>query len=129
MVMLLLVAMPSALGDTLGPVLRELVGSSQHVCKCGMAVGHCGCPACARVERERLQEQEPDRLPTLKRHCDDEAPSMPLGAALRAGVVPASSIATLLVPRSDRTPVGTSTPFKTSAKDEPPTPPPRSASV
>jgi hypothetical protein len=129
MVMLLVVAMPAALGDALGPVLRELVGPSQHVCKCGMPVGQCGCQACARVERERLREQQPDPLPALKRHCGDEAPTLPRGPALHASVLPASGSATLSVPRGDRIPVGTTTPFKTSTKNEPPTPPPRSASV
>jgi len=128
-VTLLVVAMPAAFGATLGPVLRELGGSTEHVCKCGMPVGRCGCPACERLERERLQDHRPDPLPTLKRACDDDAPSMPLGAALPAGVLAASSSACLPVPRGYRLPVGAVTPLETSTKDQPPTPPPRFASV
>jgi hypothetical protein len=129
LVVLLVVALPAALGSALGPVLRDLAGSSQHVCKCGMPVGRCGCPACERLERERLRERQPDPLPALKRHCDDEAPTMPLGTALPAGVLAASSSATLSVPRGERLPVGASPSFETSTNDEPPTPPPRFASV
>ena len=128
-VTLLVVAVPAAFGATLGPVLRELGGSAEHVCKCGMPVGRCGCPACERLERERLQERRSDPLPTLKRACDDDAPTMPLGAALPAGVLAASSSALLPVPRGDRIPVGAVLPLATSTKDQPPTPPPRLASV
>jgi hypothetical protein len=128
-VTLLVVAMPAAFGATLGSVVHGLGGSSEHVCKCGMPVGRCCCAACERLERERLREQQPSPLPTLKRHCDDEAPSMPLGAALPAGVLAASSSATLSVPRGDRIPVDAVTSLHTSTKDQPPTPPPRFASV
>jgi hypothetical protein len=128
-VTLLVVAMPAAFGATLGPVVRGLGGSIEHVCKCGMPAGKCGCPACARVERERLREQQPDPLPTLKSPCNDDAPPMPLGAALPAGVLAASSSGTLSVPRGDRIPVDAATSIHTSTKDQPPTPPPRFASV
>jgi hypothetical protein len=128
-VVLAVIAVPAALGSSLGPVVRELGGSIEHVCKCGMPLGKCGCPACERLERERLRDQRPDSVPTLKRHCDDDAPAMPLGAALPAGVLAATSGTTLWVPRGERIPVGTSTSFKTSTNDEPPTPPPRPASV
>jgi hypothetical protein len=128
-VTLVALAAPAALGASLGPVLRELGESTQHVCKCGMPVGKCGCPACERTEEQRLSEHRADVAPSLKRHCDDEAPAMPLGAALPSGVLAASSDATTTVPRGDRIPVVTTTTFAYSTDHPPPTPPPRFASV
>jgi hypothetical protein len=127
-VTLVVIAAPAALGGALSPVLRQLAEVG-HVCKCGMTPGKCGCPECARLERERLSERQPAPEPTLKRDCDDEAPAMPLGAALPAGVVAAVSTSTLPVPRGERIPVVLSTSPHPSTSDEPPTPPPRSALV
>jgi hypothetical protein len=125
-VTLVVIAAPAALGGALAPVLREL-GEAGHVCKCGMAPGKCGCPECNRLEQERLTGHQPDPVPTLKRHCDDEAPAMPLGAALPAGVLAAASSSMLPVPRGERLPVVASSYLHTCTSDEPPTPPPRSA--
>jgi hypothetical protein len=128
-VTLVVLAAPAALGASLGPVLRELGESPTHVCKCGMPVGKCGCPACERAEQERLGEQRAEATPILKRHCDDDAPAMPLGAALPAGVLAASSDTTMTVPRGDRIPVAATTASGYAADDPPPTPPPRLATV
>ena len=128
-VTLVVLAAPAALGASLGPVLRELGDSTEHVCKCGMTVGKCGCPECERDEQQRLSEHRSEAAPTLKRHCDDETPAMPLGAALPAGVLAASSETTTSVPRGDRIPVSTATTPGYSTDNQPPTPPPRLASV
>jgi hypothetical protein len=126
---LVALAAPAALGASLGPILRELAESTAHVCKCGMPVGKCGCPACERTEQQRLSEHRTEAAPTLKRHCDDDAPAMPLGAALPAGVLAASSDATLTIPRGDRIAVATTTTTGYVTDHPPPTPPPRIASV
>jgi hypothetical protein len=128
-VTLVVLAAPAALGAGAEPVLRMLGDTHAHVCKCGMPAGKCGCPECDRAEKERLSEHRVDRVATLKRHCDDEAPAMPLGAALPAGVLGAASAACLAVPRGDRIGVAASTTSPTSTNIDPPTPPPRSASV
>ncbi|MGD0524694.1 MAG: hypothetical protein ABSE49_06110 [Polyangiaceae bacterium] len=126
---LVVLAAPAALGAAMDPVLRMLGDVHGHVCKCGMTPGKCGCPECERAEQERLSEHRTEAAPTLKRHCDDEAPAMPLGAALPAGVLAAASAATLPVPRGDRVPVVASAIFVPSPETEPPTPPPRIATV
>ena len=128
-VTLVVLAAPAALGASLGPVLRELGESTQHVCKCGMPVGKCGCPACERTEQQRLSEHRTEAAPILKRHCDDDAPAMPLGAALPARVLAASSDTTMTVPRGDRIPVAATTTSGFFTDHQPPTPPPRSAPV
>lgn len=128
-VTLVVLAAPAALGSAMDPVLRMLGDTHGHLCKCGMAPGKCGCPDCARAEQERLSEHRAEATPTLKRHCDDEAPAMPLGAALPAGVLAASGTSTLPVPRGDRVPVVTRAALVPSADQEPPTPPPRLATV
>jgi hypothetical protein len=128
-VTLVVLAAPAALGASLGPILHELGDSAVHVCKCGMPVGKCGCPSCERTEQQRLSEHRTEAVPTLKRHCDDDAPAMPLGAALPAGVLAASSDVTMTIPRGDRILVATTTTSGYVTDHPPPTPPPRLASV
>jgi hypothetical protein len=128
-VTLVVIAAPAALGAGADPVLRLLGDANNHVCKCGMPAGKCGCPACERAERERLSEHRSEAAPTFKRHCDDEAPAMPLGAALPAGVLAAASAAALPVPRGDRLPVAAATASLFTTEQPPPTPPPRIAPV
>ncbi|HEX3344472.1 MAG TPA: hypothetical protein VHS09_07850, partial [Polyangiaceae bacterium] len=118
-----------ALGAAADPVLRMLGDTHDHVCKCGMPAGKCGCPECDRAEKERLAERRTDAAPTLKRHCDDGATAMPLGDALSAGILTAATDATLPVPRGDRLPVGATTASFSFPDDSPPTPPPRTAPV
>ena len=128
-VTLLVLAAPAALGAAMGPVLEQLGDAHAHVCKCGMPVGKCGCPECERAEQERLSEHRTDAVPTLKRHCDDELPAMPLGAALPTGVLAAAPATMLPAPRGERIPIVASTPSPSPTNVEPPTPPPRSTTV
>ena len=128
-VTLVVLAAPAALGASMGPVLRELGDTAGHVCKCGMPVGKCGCRACELAEQQRLSEHRTEALPALKRHCDDDAPAVPLGAALPSGVLAAASDDTLTVPRGDRVPVAATTTTGFFTDHPPPTPPPRLASV
>ncbi len=128
-VTLIAIAAPCALGAAAAPLLRELSGEAEHLCKCGMAPGKCGCPECAKLERERRAESAPSPVPVLKRHCDDEAPAMPLGASLPTGVLAASAAGTLPAPRGDRLPVAPGASIHPIADVEPPTPPPRIATV
>jgi hypothetical protein len=87
-VTLAVIAAPSALGAAMGPVLRELGATQEHVCKCGMPQGKCGCPECALLELERKAERVPDAIPTLKSHCDDDASAVPFTATAVAVVPP-----------------------------------------
>jgi hypothetical protein len=87
-VTLAVVAAPSALGAAMGPVLRELGAAQEHVCKCGMPQGRCGCPACALLEMERRAGHVPDAIPALKRHCDDDASLVPFTSTAVALVPP-----------------------------------------
>jgi hypothetical protein len=126
---LAVVAAPAAFGPSIGVMMRELGASAaEHVCKCGMPVGKCGCPECDRLEQERLQEHAVERLAALKRHCDDDAPAIPFGM-LPNGVPAAIDGATLPVPRGERLRIARAVAHVSSPGHEPPTPPPRSASV
>ena len=110
---------PAWLGPTVGPIARAL-GAFEHVCACGMAPGTCGCPACARLERER-HEHAP--RPVLKSSCDrDEGalPAPPLPPCVLPTLVALRDPAVedvLLVPPAERALL--------SVADGPPTPPPR----
>jgi hypothetical protein len=126
---LAVIAAPAAFGPSVGVMMRALgAATAEHVCKCGMPAGKCGCPECDRLEQERRREHLPERLATLKRHCDDDAPAIPFGV-LPAGVVAAGSSATLPIPRGERIAIVATPLALASPDDEPPTPPPRSASV
>jgi hypothetical protein len=126
---LAVIAAPAAFGPAIGGVMRELGASLQeHVCKCGMPAGKCGCPECDRLEQDRLHEHQAERLAALKRHCDDDAPAIPFGA-LPSAVLAARGATTLPIPRGERLPVAAAAASFLSPDDEPPTPPPRSASV
>jgi hypothetical protein len=126
---LAVIAAPAAFGPAIGAVMRELGAATvEHVCKCGMPAGKCGCPECDRLEQERRSEHAREQLATLKRHCDDDAPAIPFGV-LPSGVLAARGSAVLPVPRGERLDIATA-PLRVSSPDhEPPTPPPRSASV
>jgi hypothetical protein len=126
---LAVIAAPSAFGPAMGGVMHALgVSMAEHVCKCGMPAGKCGCPECDRLEQERLHEHQSEQLAALKRHCDDDAPAIPFGV-LPSAVLAARSATTLPVPRGERLPVAAAARSIPSPLDEPPTPPPRSASV
>lgn len=128
-VTLIVIAAPCALGAAMGPMMRELGEAQSHTCKCGMQPGKCGCPECARLEDERRAEHRQTPEPALKRHCDDDAPAMPLGAPLPSGVLAATTTDLLSVPAGDRQPIAAGVAFVPSADLEPPTPPPRIATV
>jgi hypothetical protein len=124
-VTLIAVAAPCALGGATGPLVRALADAQEHVCKCGMKPGTCGCPECAKLERERRADHAPSPVPVLKRHCDDEAPAMPLGAPLPTGVLPATATGSLGPARGERSPVAAALGFVPAVELSPPTPPPR----
>jgi hypothetical protein len=122
---LIALAAPAALGPAMTAVLHELGAASAHVCKCGMAVGKCGCPECDRLELERRLGHRASALPTLKRACDDDEAAIPFGSLPSATLVES----VLLPPappssRVDATPVADTPPHWTTS---PPTPPPRRA--
>lgn len=126
---LAVIAAPAAFGPAVGVMMRELgAGTSEHLCKCGMAPGKCGCPECDRLEQERRAERASHVLPVLNRHCDDNVPAIPSGV-LPAGVLAERGTTILPVPRGERLPVGAAAASLSSCDDQPPTPPPRSASV
>jgi hypothetical protein len=126
---LTVLAAPAALGSAVGPVLRELGANAvEHVCKCGMAPGKCGCPECAHLEEQRLRERLPNPISTLKRQCDDDAPLLPF-AAVPGPMLAATSTTVLPVPTGERLPVEAISATPAPRNQEPPTPPPRIASV
>jgi hypothetical protein len=126
---LTVLAAPAALGPAAGVLLRDFGAALEvHVCKCGMPVGKCGCPECDRLENERRSEHSSERVPTLKRHCNDDAPLLPSGA-FPAGVLASVATAELPLPLSERLAFKTTTASWVSRFGEPPTPPPRLARV
>jgi hypothetical protein len=125
--MLLTIAAPAALGPALGTVLDQLGSAHEHVCKCGMKPGTCGCPDCAKAEHERLATRGRDVLPVLKGGCHQDAAAIQF-AALPPAVVTAAG-ALLPAPRGDRIPRFEASPFVLDRDLDPPTPPPRLASV
>jgi hypothetical protein len=126
-VTLAVIAAPSALGAAMGPVLRELGATQEHVCKCGMPQGKCGCAECAWLELERQAGHVPDAMATLKRHCDDDASPVPFTATAVALVPPQVHILPATPIDSGQRLLPCTAP--TSIDLERSTPPPRYASV
>jgi hypothetical protein len=126
-VTLAVIAVPSALGAAMGPVLSELGAAQEHVCKCGMPQGKCGCAECDWLEMERRAGHAPDAIPTLKGHCDDDAAPVPFTATGVAIVPPQLQVlpATPIDPGQWLQPC----PAPASPDLERSTPPPRYASV
>jgi len=126
---LVVFAVPAALGAATGPLLGELgAAMTEHVCKCGMPAGKCGCPECERLAQELSRERLASPVPSLERHCADGAPGLPFGA-LPSAVLDATSTSLVPIPHSERLAIAScSVPLPRSA-DEPPTPPPRTESV
>jgi len=125
---LVTIAAPAALGPAMATVLDQLGSMHEHVCKCGMAPGKCGCPECAQDEQRRLHARGHRVAPVLKSGCNQDAPAIQL-AALPAASVPAAAGAVLPIPRGERL---TLDPVSSPPLDrdvDPPTPPPRLASV
>lgn len=125
----LLVAMaaPAALGPSMGPVLELLGGQSEHVCKCGMKPGTCGCPQCARDDLARLDRRGRDVRPVVKDGCHQDSPAVQFAALPPAA--PAGGGALLPVPRGERLPRDSAFASAFDRDLDPPTPPPRLASV
>lgn len=124
---LITIAAPAALGPAMGSVLDQLGSMHEHVCKCGMAPGKCGCPDCAQQELQRQQAPRHQQTPVLKSGCDQDAPAIQF-AAMPPASVPAAGVL-LPIPRGERM---TLAPVSAPAFDrdlDPPTPPPRLASV
>ncbi len=124
---LAVIAAPAALGAAMGPVLSELGASQEHVCKCGMPQGKCGCPECALLDLERRAGEVPDAVPTLKRHCDEDGSTVPFTATAVA-LVPAQPHVLPAMPFD----AGTRIPLCTTPASpdlERSTPPPRRAPV
>jgi hypothetical protein len=125
--LVLLVAAPVALGGAAGPLARALGAQEEHLCKCGMEPGKCGCPECARLERDRLHDAAPDLVSTLKKPCDQDRAAIAFDA-LPAGVL-ASAGTKLAIPRGERIRVGAHLSRLDPRDTEPPTPPPRLATT
>src|SRR5580700_11438642 len=119
MVAMLIVLAPASRGPSTRAIAGAL-GVFEHACACGMAPGKCGCPACERIERERLHHGP---RPELESNCEREGAAIP-GSALPPCVLP-GGIA-LDVPfvseRASRPPPAS---LHLADIDGPPTPPPR----
>jgi hypothetical protein len=74
LVAMLAVLAPIGLGPATGAVARAL-GALDHACACGMAPGTCGCPACARLERERTRRET---NPVLESNCERDGAAVPI---------------------------------------------------
>jgi hypothetical protein len=124
---LVVLAAPAALGAAMTPVLRELGAQSEHVCKCGMAPGRCGCPECARLERERRHERLPVAVATIKTPCDVDGRA--LANADVQSAVPAASTTVFPASLYERL-RAIATPLPAPCPGEaPPVPPPRMAAA
>jgi hypothetical protein len=115
----------SSLG-ALGGVMGQLFGE-EHLCKCGMTAGKCGCPECERLEQQRLHEHDSSPVPAVKAHCGQDSPGLAFGSTPPASL-PART-AKLPVPLAERLPPGASLGAPDDLPSEPPTPPPRLAAV
>jgi hypothetical protein len=126
---LAVLAAPAAFGSATGAVMHALgAATAEHVCKCGMPAGKCGCPECERLEQERRHEHQSLAIPALKSHCDDDAPPIQLGA-LPAAVPGAGATAVLPPERGERVSVRATLDHPHDLRLRPPTPPPRSAAA
>jgi hypothetical protein len=124
---LVTIAAPAALGAAMGPILDQLGSAHEHVCKCGMAPGKCGCPDCDKAEQERLHDRGHQVMPVLKGGCDEDAPTIQLASMPPAFLSPSSTL--LPAPRGERVARDPAhAPFRGPDLD-PPTPPPRLATV
>src|SRR5580658_5074307 len=119
LVAMLAVLAPIGLGPATGAIAHAL-GALDHACACGMAPGKCGCPACARIERERSRH---GASPVLESNCERDGVVVPI-APLPPCVLPrelALDVSgleeSLASPRLARPHL--------ADRDGPPTPPPR----
>ncbi|MDP9002164.1 MAG: hypothetical protein M3O46_18890 [Myxococcota bacterium] len=75
LVSMLVLVSPIWLGPAMSFVSREMA-RPQHLCACGMAMGKCGCPTCARIAQQGDRETGSKRCPAVKMTCDDENASL-----------------------------------------------------
>ncbi len=120
---LLIVSGPAVFGCAFG----QLGAVDEHLCKCGMAPGKCGCPECAQIELQRHRAHAPERLPALKDGCSRDAPAIAFAGSLEA--LPSQSSARLPIPGGELRPAPASPLAPANPPSRPPTPPPRLASV
>jgi len=117
---MLVVLAPIGLGPATGAIARAL-GALDHACACGMAPGKCGCPACARLERER--NAPPGPTPALKSNCERDGVVVPIGSLPPCLLPGALALDAPLLEESLGLP---SFPrVHIADRDGPPTPPPR----
>jgi len=119
----LTVAAPTALGAAIGPLGGDF--GHEHVCKCGMAPGKCGCPECARAEQDRLRDRAQSRLPVLKTQCDQDGSTIPFTALPQSPLPPTTSMPPIA--GRERAILTAAVANLDSRSPEPPTPPPRLA--
>jgi hypothetical protein len=82
-----LLAAPLLGGNAFGAWLRVVAPEVVHNCACGMKAGTCGCAACERLEKQRLDDRAPKPYPVMRSQCDDDAEMVP------AGTVPPCTVA------------------------------------
>ncbi|MGO9834387.1 MAG: hypothetical protein ACLP1X_09245 [Polyangiaceae bacterium] len=115
----LAVLAPIGLGPATGAIAHAL-GALDHACACGMAPGKCGCPACARLERERSRR---GTSPVLESNCERDGAAVPV-APLPPCVLP-SELALDVSGLEESLASPPLTPLHLADRDGPPTPPPR----
>jgi hypothetical protein len=119
---------PMLLGPAIGPLTQAMGGEAKHLCACGMVAGTCGCPECARLERQHRRDEAPKAYPVLKSQCaGDDAPV----AFAPLPVVGPAMFHTLTVPSAPPVPLlrPMANAWASLEPTKPPTPPPENATV
>jgi len=120
LVAMLAILAPMSLGPATGALARAL-GALDHACACGMTPGKCGCPACARLERERTRQTA--ARPVLEANCERETAAPPTASW------PPCTIPRELALEASETAGSVEAPIPAQLQpfdsDGPPTPPPR----
>lgn len=123
--LLIVVALPMALGPAASMVTRWLAGEPDHHCMCGMKPGTCGCPECERLEQMRKHDREhAPTYPVVKAACDTEVGAVPTFAS---PTVLAAMLDVHKAARLEPTPSLVSSQLESADQNPPPTPPPRIA--
>jgi len=130
-VLALVLLAPMLLGPAAGPLTQAMGGEAKHLCACGMVEGTCGCPECARLERQRHRDRDeaPKAYPVLKSQCGGD--DVPVAFAPLPVVAPA----TFPTPSVPKAPLVASdalapiAPWASLEPIKPPTPPPEEAAV
>jgi len=121
--MVVIAAMPIALGPATSTVTRLLGGEPEHKCMCGMKRGECGCPDCEKLEAQRRADHREHTYAMIRSGCEDDegfvrAPPIPVAVPLRDAVLvmPAPSETVFIVSIAA---------LESQLSREPSTPPPR----